>query len=620
MPRLLPRYRPAVPPARDRSLRGACDVGAVSGQAGGLHIPSEVASVSALLVVAGLGATAFVVSKLVRRFVPEIVVFLALGVLVGPQGLRVISERNVESLELVTTVAVGAIMFLLGDRLRVDDLRANRGVLLPLNAVQIVTTGALVYLAARLAGADVQAAVLLALIGAETGVLTVTATVKEERAKGPFTERLLTSVGLTNVAVAALFGVAFPFVLAASGEASGPLATVLSFAQIVGGSTLVGLAGGWLLRRFGPAIETSGELLLYLLIVLIAIAGTNLLLNGSVVVSALVAGLYVANVAPWLADRYFAAVRTLEAPIYLVFFLVAGAGIHLEQLATVGLLGAAYLLARSLGKIGGSLLGGWLARPRLGITDSLPTGLAMLPHAGMAIALVAFVLEQAPSLGDAVGGVILGSIVVFELGGPLLTRRALRQAGERGERAAAGEEGVLPDMDTTHQIRRVLVPVGNLSVALPRLPFLMDLVGNVGAELIALHVSRPGSGIREEDEPRVLRLVRQVAAERKIPCRTVHRVSEQVAAAISEAATAQEVDLVVMGEPMRMSFLQPARWGLVSQRVVRSLDVPVLVYPVDPNAPADVPSIYLRRAADAHAADAEAGVEHAQEPVSERRD
>src|SRR5690606_21329116 len=181
-------------------------------------------------------------------------------------------ERNVESLELVTTVAVGAIMFLLGDRLRVDDLRAHRGVLIPLNLVQILATGGLMYLATRLAGASVQVAALLALIAAETGVLTVTATVKEERAKGPFTDQLLTSVGLTNVALAGLFGVAFPFVLAASGEASGPLATILSFAQIVGGSTAVGLVGGWILRRFGPAIETSGELLLFLLIVVTAIA------------------------------------------------------------------------------------------------------------------------------------------------------------------------------------------------------------------------------------------------------------------------------------------------------------------------------------------------------------
>jgi len=577
-------------------------------------------SVPALLVVAGLGATAFVVSKLVRRFVPEIVVFLALGVLVGPQGLRILSERNVESLELVTTVAVGAIMFLLGDRLRVDDLRAHRGVLIPLNLVQILATGGLVYLATRLAGASVQVAALLALIAAETGVLTVTATVKEERAKGPFTDQLLTSVGLTNVAVAGLFGVAFPFVLAASGEASGPLATILSFAQIVGGSTAVGLVGGWILRRFGPAIETSGELLLFLLIVVTAIAGTNLLLGGSVVLSALIAGLYVANAAPWLADRYFAAVRTLEAPIYLVFFLVAGAGIHLEELASVGLLGVAYVVARSLGKVGVSVLGGWLGRPRIGVGPSVPSGLAMLPHAGMAIALVAFVFEQSTRLGEAVGGVVLGSIVLFEIGGPLLTRRALRQAGEQGQRAPLGEEGVLPDMETTHQIRRVLVPVGNLSVALPRLPFLLDLVANIGAELVALHVSQPGSGAREDDEPRVLRLVRQVAEERKIPCRTVHRISEEVAAVITRTAAEEQVDLVVMGEPMRTSFLQPARWGLVSQRVVRSLDVPVLVYPVDPHAPADVPSVYLRRAADARAADAEAGVRHAHEPVSDRRE
>src|SRR5690606_13202863 len=105
--------------------------------------------------------------------------------------------------------------------------------------------------------------------------------------------------------------------------------TLLVFAQVVVASVLIGLIGGYLLRVVGPRIETSGELLLVLLLIIIAIVGAAVAVNGSVVLAALVAGLYIANLAPYLADRLFAIVRTLEAPIYLVFFVVAGAGIHL---------------------------------------------------------------------------------------------------------------------------------------------------------------------------------------------------------------------------------------------------------------------------------------------------
>lgn len=564
-----------------------------------------------LVIVAGLGAIAMVVSNVVRRFVPEIVVFLTLGVLIGPEGpLSLINERNIRSLNLVTVVALGAIIFLLGDRLRFDTLRHRLGLLLPLNLVQLLAVGSLVFMGSRLAGASMRLSLVLALLAAETGVLTVTATVKEERARGDFTDLLLASVGVTNVAVAVLFGVTFPFVLA-TGATATPLTAVTAFAQIVVASTTIGIAGGWVLTRFGARIETSGELLLFLLVTLTGVAGIDLLVDGSVVISTLVAGVYVVNLAPWLAERFFAAVRTLEAPIYLVFFVVAGASIHFDDLQTVGVLGVTYLAARTIGKVGGAVVGGWLSRPRMGPGRSWAIGYATLPHAGMAIALVAFVVEQAPALGDEVSAIVLGSIVVFELGGPLLTRRALRSSGERHQQSPGSGGQVLPDLDTTRNFRRVLIPVGNLRVLLPRLPFLLDLVGNLNAEFVAVHVSQPGSS---QDELKVLALVRRVAEERNIPVRTLHLVNERVVDALVGAARDEDVDIIVMGQPIRGSPLERSRGQLIASGVTRQVEVPVLVYPVDPANPREVPSVYLRRATDAESADVDAGNKPAHEP------
>lgn len=574
----------------------------------------------ALLIIAGLGAIAVVVSKVARRFVPEIVIFLALGFLIGPEGpFEVINESNIRSLNLLTQVALGLIIFLIGDRLRIDDLRGARGVLAPVNLVQIVGSSALVFFAVQWAGADVRLASALALIAAETGVLTVTATAKEERAAGRYTDLLLSSVAVTNVAVATLFGLAYPFILASTGEATSALETALVFAQIVIASAVIGLIGGWLLRVFGPAIETSGELLLYLLIVVTGMVGGAVAVGGSVVVSTLIAGLYVANAAPWLADRLFAAIRTLEAPIYLIFFVVAGASIHLDELASVGAVGAAYLVARAVGKVAGSTLGALVTPGDADGTLGFRLGLGLLPHAGMAIALVAFVVETAPGLGESLSAVVLGSIVVFELAGPIVTRRALRSAGDTGKAAEAGDD-VLPDLDVTRSFRRLLVPVGSIEILMPRLAFLLDLVGNIGAEMVAVHVSRPGSGLEETDEPEVLELVRRVAEERNIPCTTVHRVSEQIARSLVQTAREREVDLIVMGEPARTTLLEPTRWGLVAQRVVRDVDVPVLVYPVDSTRPDRVPNVYLRRATEAAHRDAEAGTVPASEDLAEEAD
>lgn len=544
-----------------------------------------------LLIIAGLGLVAIIVGHLFKRFVPEIVVFLALGVAIGPEGISLINDSNIESLDLLTQVALGAVIFLIGDRLRLDDLREQRWALIPLNIGQIVLAGTAVFFATRWAGAQLGTSLILALIATETGVLTVTATVKEEKAKGPKTDLLLSSVGVTNVATALLFGFSFPFILATSGEATAEQ-TARVFGELIVLSTLIGLVGGWILKTFSRAIETSGELLLFLLVILTGIVGASLAVEGSVVVATLIAGLYVANAAPWLADRLFATVRALEAPIYLIFFVVAGAGIHLDELTKVGTIGIAYALARTVGKVGGATLGGLVVGK---VKSGFRVGLSLLPHAGMAIALAALVVEQAPDFGGTVSGVVLGSIVVFELGGPLLARRSIRDSGEAGK--GAGDSGAMeaiPEVLAHRSFNRVLVPVGSIAVVVPRLPFILDLVGTMRAELIAVHVSRPGSLPRDE-EPRVLGLVEAVAEERNIVVHKVHKISEAVAQSLVAAVRDHDAQLVIMGEPARTSLLEPSRWGLISQRVIRDVDVPVLVYPVDPSNPEKVPSVYLKQ-------------------------
>jgi Kef-type K+ transport system membrane component KefB len=546
-----------------------------------------------LLIVAALGGLAIVLSKIVHRFVPEIVVFLALGILIGPDGpLELINSTNLPVLNLLTEIALAAIIFLMGDRLRIDDLRTMKRLLVPLNVAQVTATAVLVFVAMRAVGVDAQVAAVLGLIGAETGVLTVTATIKQERAAGRLTDVLLSSVALTNVAVAALFGIAFPFILAASGESTGTTETLQVFVQIVVLSGGIGLLAGMLLRTYGPAIETSGELLLFLVLIFTGMTGAAIAIEGSVVVTALVAGLFVANATPWLAERFFAAIRTLEAPIYLIFFIVAGADIHLDELTGVGVIGAAYVATRTVGKVAGATFGvlpAGLEHARLGMR----TGLALLPHAGMAIALAAFVSEFAPELGSQVSPIVLGSIVVFELSGPLITRRVLRSAGDAGKAGASTASEL--ELTATRSLQKVLIPVSNRTVIVPRLPFLLDLVDSLGAEVVAVHVSYPSID-DDESEPEALTMFREVADSRGITCTAIHRRSDAIANEIVDVAQTEEVDLIVMGEPARTTLLEPTRWGLISQRVVRDAPVPVLVYPVDPSNPEQVPDMYLRTA------------------------
>ena len=116
------------------------------------------------------------------------------------------------------------------------------------------------------------------------------------------------------------------------------------------------------------------------------------------------------------------------APISILFFVISGAELNLSILTNpmVLLVGVTYIIARSAGKIGGSFASCKLTACNKKITNNL--GITLLPQAGVALgmAMSAATLDG----GELVRNVVLFSVLVYELVGPMLTKIALTKAGE----------------------------------------------------------------------------------------------------------------------------------------------------------------------------------------------
>lgn len=128
----------------------------------------------------------------------------------------------------------------------------------------------------------------------------------------------------------------------------------------------------------------------------------------------------------------FHAIEDIEWPFMALFFVLAGAALDLSALRDVGLIGAAFILARLAGKWLGARSGAQLSGA--GVCVKKHMGLALLPQAGaaMGMALVAAnVFEEHRQL---LLTITISTTVFFELVGPLFTSRALRHA-EAWERA-----------------------------------------------------------------------------------------------------------------------------------------------------------------------------------------
>jgi hypothetical protein len=122
------------------------------------------------------------------------------------------------------------------------------------------------------------------------------------------------------------------------------------------------------------------------------------------------------------------ALSRFDPPIYAVFFVIAGAGIEVDKLMSLGAAGIGFILARGVGKIAGFRVG--CARTDLSPQVGMFLGLAMLALADLAVGLTIEVARRFPELRLSVSPIVLGAVAFYETLGPIGTRIAILRSGE----------------------------------------------------------------------------------------------------------------------------------------------------------------------------------------------
>ena len=96
--------------------------------------------------------------------------------------------------------------------------------------------------------------------------------------------------------------------------------------------------------------------------------------------------------------------------------------------ATIILIGVVYILVRCLGKYFGALVSSSMMHCSETVRKYL--GVTLFPQAGVALGMVVSAQSLGAEYGSMIRNIILFSVLVYELFGPLLTKLALTRAGE----------------------------------------------------------------------------------------------------------------------------------------------------------------------------------------------
>ena len=387
----------------------------------------------------------FAGDTLERLRLPRLTGYLLTGLALGPYALGLV-EGELGNLRLVNGTAIALIAMTAGSELDLDALRP-----LARSILAIVTCGVILAVAAITAAAAASrplfgfladlpasdamiACVMLGVVLAAQSPSVIVALAKETSARGPLSDTVLGAVVVGDLLVILLFAVVQAVAGVTMGGASAPNATALHFAWHVVGSLAIGAAagaalGGWLRRapRSAPILVLGACFVL---------AEVGLRLGLDIIVVAVVAGALIRNRIPSAAVNLERGLTATAAPMYVLFFAVAGASLHLDVLATLGIPAVMIVLARAAGMLTGARIGARVTR-----TDPLVrrwAGIGLLPQAGLALALALVIGEAFPSLASTVGALALGVVAINELVAPAIWRAVLVRSGE-AQRAAPAD-------------------------------------------------------------------------------------------------------------------------------------------------------------------------------------
>lgn len=396
-------------------------------------------SVSILLIVGGVFLLGVLTDAVCRRIhIPRVSILLLIGLALGPLGFGLLAPSGPHRwLSGAADIALVLVGFLLGSHFTIRTIRRHGQAVMWYSVSVVVATVAIVGGGLLLLGAPLAVALLLAGIATATDPTAIVDVINETGTEGPFSQTLLGIVAIDD----ALGLMAFSILLAVTHSLGGGSgwshflvgAWEIGGALVIGG--LIGLAMSRTLTlaktKTGRCTERREMVLMETLGFIFVCGGLAHYLQVSFLLSAMTLGMVTVNLIPRECVGMVQAIEDIVWPFLTLFFVFAGASLQPESLPHIGLLGIGYVLFRALGRV----VGGWAGGHAAG-SDPLTRrwmGTALMPQAGIALGMALISVRNFPEFTDIILPIVIGSTVLFQLVGPLLTRTALSRTWKPGE-------------------------------------------------------------------------------------------------------------------------------------------------------------------------------------------
>ena len=381
---------------------------------------------------------------------PDVTAYLIAGVLIGPycigafgiQGLGFTTMHEVETLNLISKVALGFIAFSIGNEFRLDDLKKIGkqafaiGIFQALAATLCVDLALLAMHFMMPDKLTLPQVIVLGAIATATAPAATLMVVRQYKAKGPLTDLLLPIVALDDAVGLIVFAVSF-------GIAKTLVSGTVDFVSIlinplveIAMSLLLGAVMGWVLTQLEKLFHSNTNRLnmtiafvfLTVSLSMISFSVGPVHVGFSSLLVCMMLGTVFCNTCD-LSEDLMEAADKWTSPLFALFFVISGAELELGVFTdwAIVVIGIVYIVFRCVGKYTGTFISAKATKCAPQICKYL--GITLFPQAGVALGMCA-TASQLGAEGDLIRNITLFAVLIYEIVGPLMTREALTAAGD----------------------------------------------------------------------------------------------------------------------------------------------------------------------------------------------
>ncbi len=395
--------------------------------------------------------TAYCIGQLLEKIgLPGIVGYILTGLFMGPYFLKFYTSSAINELSFINNLALAFIAFCAGGELRLSNIRRIlKPIIYYISGITLVVFTGITLLVFSISSlipflSGLNPGVKLA-VSAIFGIITVArspssaiAIISETKAKGPYTDLVLSVSVAMDVIIIMLFAITISvsqiFIYTKGGmDLSFIAALILEIAIAFLLGYLLGKFIVFLIEKvkveFAVVIIAMG----FLVIEISRLLGEylhevhNIGFEIEPLLICMAAGFTVQNFSDH-GKKFLKRMDRVSLPIYIAFFAMTGAAMNINILRTGWLFGLIIVVARLILINIGSYFSGKLSKTPTKIYKN--AWLGFITQAGVSLGLLTEVVRRFPDIGPSIQTILIAAIIMNQIIGPIAFKYGLKKVGE----------------------------------------------------------------------------------------------------------------------------------------------------------------------------------------------